>query len=288
MLIQSQEWANLKRNVSDFEHFESQFSNVGKEIDRQKYRIIKTLESYNFQFPNLSNSIERINKNNIKPNETPESEKFYISFDLVKANYQTLLYLDSKNLNLRNKAVTEHDAERILFPLPKTWEIFCNDLEIHFSITNSKSLRQEILGHINPKATSRIQSNVLVEFIKQNNLENVVFLSTDEVIIEVTRDELLKNNWPTSFVFTYDSFDWKFKKSIFTYTDKGHKQFFDLQRMIGESFSIVPSYIKLFKVPKKYYIYEFVKRVLKQPLHILDTYFVEDNYLQQICEEISQ
>lgn len=261
LLSQSEQWKSLQTDVLNFEKFEKENKDVYGEISKQKYKLILSLEKYNFIFPNLNDKVQRINKNNTFDKT---SNSFYISFDLVKANYQSLLYL--------------HNL------LPQTWELLCNDYNIDSIITNSKILRQEILGQFNPKGTSKIQNNVLLEFVKQCNLENISFLSTDEIIIEVEENKIIKVFDSLNFdSFYYNNFDWKFKKSLFKYTEKGHKQYYQ----IDSDNQIKPTYLKLFKVPKKYYIYEFVKEVLKEETYEIEKFFVEDGILQKIIGPLS-
>lgn len=265
LLSQSEEWKSLRDDVLNFEKFEKEFQDSYVEIKNQKYKLISILEKYNFIFPKTSDKIQRINKNNTESNSLSLTSKFFISFDLIKANYQSLLYLDSS--------------------LPPQWELLCEENNINSIITNSKILRQEILGHFNPKAVSKIQNDVLLEFVKRNNLQNIVFLSTDEVIIEIEENDLLKvhdtfeSKMINSFVFKYNNFDWKFKKSIFKYTNKGHKQFYKTNSITN---NLSPTYLKLFKVPKKFYIYEFVREVLKEETYEIEKFFVEDGMLQKI------
>jgi hypothetical protein len=163
VLSESHEWYNLKYWVSEFEKFEEHFKNPIEEINSQRAKIISKLGEYNFTIPDhlrSSSQIIRINKNN---ELEQKSDVFYVSFDLVKANYQTLGCFNNiiNNTNNLNK-------------LSPTWEKFCEELSISNIVTESKQIRQEILGHFNPKATSKFQNEVLLDFIKQNNIDLVV------------------------------------------------------------------------------------------------------------------
>lgn len=104
--------------------------------------------------------------------------KYFISIDMKHANFSTLHFY--------NAGIFDHAA---------TWEEFISKFTDNEHIINSKYIRQVILGNCDPKRHI-VYEKYLMDIVlsglvhrKCFNLEQVVFFSNDEIVIDVSEVE---------------------------------------------------------------------------------------------------
>lgn len=150
-----------------------------EEYNRVKDSVIiniKNSDSYQ-RFNN-----EDMNKFRIKNSNLPNKDIFkpsndgktFISIDMRKANFSALQHYDSS-----------------IFAGASTWEDFIGLYTGNRHITNSKYIRQVILGNCNPKRhityEKYLMDMILTGIEKYNLIDKVVFFSNDEIVFEVDR-----------------------------------------------------------------------------------------------------
>lgn len=141
--------------------------------------MIKESEAYQ-RFNN-----EDMNKFAIKNKGLPAKDifhpdndgKLFISIDMRKANFSSLLHYD-----------------RDIFSGANTWEEFINKFTSNKHIINSKYIRQAILGNCNPKRHITYEKYLMdqvLDFVTEFFLptDKVVFFSNDEIVFDVTYNE---------------------------------------------------------------------------------------------------
>lgn len=108
----------------------------------------------------------------------------FISIDMKKANFSSLRHYDAD-----------------IFGGAECWEDFLRKFTDNEHIINSKYIRQVILGNCNPKRHITYEKHLMDtvlsilendQFLKEKGitLENVVFFSNDEIVIDITENNL--------------------------------------------------------------------------------------------------
>ena len=103
--------------------------------------------------------------------------KCFISLDMMKANFSALRHYDPS-----------------IFHNVNTWESFIGRFTKNLHIIRSKYIRQVILGNCNPKrhiTYEKYLMDMVLTILEEQGLplENVVFFSNDEIVIEVPDSE---------------------------------------------------------------------------------------------------
>ena len=97
-----------------------------------------------------------------------------------------------KRLGRIDLASANYSALRTVRPdLPSSWEAYCDKLTLPKAISRSKSFRQSVLGHLNPKWQQRVQARAIAKTI--TSLEShipyfrqkLVRCSPDEIVFAV-------------------------------------------------------------------------------------------------------
>jgi hypothetical protein len=102
----------------------------------------------------------------------------FISYDMIKANFQALRYVDPSIVN---------DCE--------TWEKFVSIFTDIDYIAHAKQVRQEVLGKLNGKRLSAIEKRIANEFAKEYSQRlgtygfSVFSIKTDEIIFKFNGSE---------------------------------------------------------------------------------------------------
>lgn len=101
--------------------------------------------------------------------------KLFISIDMKKANFSSL-----------------HEYDSTMFGEANTWEEFISKFTNSKHITNSKYIRQVILGNCNPKRhityEKYLMDQTLSLLLDLFDEKNIVFFSNDEIIFDVTAE----------------------------------------------------------------------------------------------------
>ena len=105
--------------------------------------------------------------------------KTFISLDMKKANFSSLKAYDST-----------------IFDNAETWEDFIHKFTDSDYIVNSKYIREVIMGNCNPSRVityeKHITDTILTKLVNAGiDIEDVVFFSNDEIIIDVNKDPLV-------------------------------------------------------------------------------------------------
>lgn len=160
--------------VSDFNNENDYLSHNNNVTDT----IINTIQSQDAYKAFISMNMDKFNISSKYPKNSIYKEhnigKTFLSIDLVKANFQSLKFID-KSLVLN---CTNYD-----------------DLISQFThyqyIQQSKYIRQVIFGHLNPKRLQKIQRYLIEEVIlyilshEHISEEFIIMASNDEVVFEI-------------------------------------------------------------------------------------------------------
>jgi len=192
---------------------------------------------------------------------------FFLSIDLVSANYSILQYFfDKKN------------------ELAYDWRELCAIHQVPLVFANSKSFRQYIFGNLNPKRSQTIQQSVITGFadvLKKEFQDNVIYITHDEIMMTFPYvyakglllnkiKSLLNSKLPLRYTFfTVNHVENKSKIII--------KNIFDDKLEYIEKDKI--KYRTLFGVPGNEFFWYYKKYILKEPIEIRDLYFQVNNRL---------
>lgn len=165
-----EEYLNYNNNLTD---------NIVKSIrEKESYKQFNSMDMSTYTIYSSYPKNDIYKQNNIN--------KFYISFDLVKANYQSLKFVDSD----------------IVFN-SSDYNDFLSIFTKYDYIKESKYIRQVIFGQLNPKRQQKIQryliEQTILYLLNCNYFEEsmIAMASTDEVIFEINKD--LANELSTKF-----------------------------------------------------------------------------------------
>jgi hypothetical protein len=168
----------IKDLVVEFYEFEQRVGDVSSYKKQSLEKIVsyvKDSEAYE-RFTNETEYIARMEIPTFdKVNEFAKTGRKMLSIDISSANFNVLKLYDSKN------------------EFGDSWEALLDILEIDKFLSKSKSFRQAVLGHLNPKR----QQKVLLYHM--NNLYSVI---PDD---SVTKDKVLRLS-NDEIVFIYESF----------------------------------------------------------------------------------
>ena len=108
-------------------------------------------------------------------------EKVFVSFDMVKGNFSAL-----------------HNYDKRIVGSCDTYEQFLGLFTDKSHLINSKYIRQVIFGNINPKRQvtyeQYLMDKVLDKVLKSFEKDNIVFFSTDEIVVEIDKKDINKIN----------------------------------------------------------------------------------------------
>ena len=242
-------WSNIDKLQKLFEEVESEITNVFE------YKINKTNEIIDYL--KTTRAYNELNDDNLIPdlfinkNFDFESNKKYVSIDIVKANWEVFKKYDP---NFVNELGDSYSDLLNKFNIP---EVF------HYS----KHFRQYIFGHLNPKRQVRAQRVIIEDVInslRDSNLK-LEFIKYDEVIYsyEDLNDLKLVSELPDMFrvrPFTVELVEDFRVHSIYDFDEN-----FINKELVGCNGG-------------KYFIF-LKKYILNEPLDIRDLYFRVDGDL---------
>ena len=170
----------FSREVMEYENEEQYFA-VYNNIKENMMSYIKSTDGFNkfneMIIPHNENNFSNISSKDIyKPTNIGRE---FISIDMIKANFNTLRHFDPS-----------------IFDNELYWEDFVYKFTKLEHIINSKYIREVIFGKCNAEKTisyeKYLMTSVLTKVLKEKEL-NIVYLSNDEVVIDVTDDGDIKN-----------------------------------------------------------------------------------------------
>jgi hypothetical protein len=121
---------------------------------------------------------------------TYEEGKYYVSFDLIKANWQ---------------AVKKYDPD-FINEMSDSWESLVSGMDMHPIVSRSKQLRQYVFGNLNPKKLMKVQRHIVEDLVL--SLSGVVCIRYDEVV-------LVRETFEAAKLLVDSVSDDRFRASIF-------------------------------------------------------------------------
>jgi len=217
ILARSEKYKNLPQLVDEFAAFEDWctkhgYENVGNYKMGRAFKVIKNhiLETDAYREFNgeiIGESLKGGNNRSRKDIRNELAGEWLRSIDLVNANFNVIKAFDEEG------------------KMGDSWEDLCKKLYIHPTLAKSKSFRQVIFGHLNPKRNSKIQLSIISGYInlllENSEIEesDIVFISNDEVILRA--DPIIKTkvgDFPTrESVFIFEKIGPKKENKLKTY-----------------------------------------------------------------------
>lgn len=197
-------------------------------------KIINTLKSYDFyeEYNNFD-----LKKYDIPNTNTPSKDifkmtninKYFMSIDLKKANFQALKFFVNK-YNYKNNDVYKSNS----------YEEFIDKFTNLEYMKQSKYLRQVIFGNINPKRQVKLEKYItyqilqyILEFI---NPLNIKMFANDEIVIELEKSQLNDFN-NLSFIIN-NKFNINVDVEIFQLKSIKNKKFFVKEFLNKEGYEL--------------------------------------------------
>lgn len=172
--------------ISDFNNENEYLSHNNKLTDS----IINTIQEQSAYKDFITMNMDKFKILSNYPNNSIYKEnnigKTFLSIDLVKANYQSLKFID-KSLVLNSV----------------NYDDLISKFTDYMYIKQSKYIRQVIFGHLNPKRLQKIQryliEQVILYVLSHENMieDSIVMASNDEVIFEI--NDFLSDDFSNTF-----------------------------------------------------------------------------------------
>ena len=275
-------YAGLPNLVKEYEQYERDCEELGYKsaksykleyaLPRMKDYLVNSEAYKNLMDWSLPDKLRT--KDDLRNNDNT----YLISIDFKSANYNALKTFDSS------------DA------LGDSWEGLCRDLDIHHTLSKSKSFRQYVFGNTNPKRLQRRQHSNIIKIVNaliddyDFEEDDFVFISHDELILKLRPDHkiavnriqiinsaignIIKNEMigmPTHYkVFKNEGFGRGMCVQTIYQTKMG---------------GLSEKHDTLFKVPGSKFFKYFKKLVLKEPIDRRDLMFMNDGEVAVWAEE---
>jgi len=182
-MMKSPFYAGVGLLVKEFEQYE-------RDVEELGYKSAKSYK-LDYALPLLKNFI--INSEPHKNLMNWEMSDKLRTKDVIKNNDDTyLISIDFKSANY--SALKTFDSFGVL---GSSWEDFCLQMDVHPTLSKSKSFRQYVFGNTNPKRLQRRQHSNIVKIvdalIEGHDFEedDFVFISHDEFIVRLRPDHKL-------------------------------------------------------------------------------------------------
>lgn len=172
-------WARFVAELKKYKNEQSYYEEYNRVKD-EAINSIKSSEAYRqFNDEDMSNFYVTYKDISSRDIYHPGNDgKMFLSIDMTKANFSALQHYGKT-------------VERSMFAGASTWENFMSLFTDNEHIISSKYIRQVILGNCNPRRhityEKYLMDGVLAKLEKECiSLENVVFFSNDEIIIDLS------------------------------------------------------------------------------------------------------
>lgn len=194
---------------------------------------------------------------------------YLISIDFSSANYNAFKTFDYSGA------------------LGDSWEGLCMDLDIHHTLSKSKSFRQFVFGNTNPKRLqSRQHSNIIKivdSLIESYGFEedDFVFISHDELIVRLRPDGILAVNRvnvllsSVGLIIKNENIDMPTHYKVFKNEGIGAGMCVQTEYNVKMG-GLSEKYDVLFKVPGNKFFKYFKTHILKEPIDRRDLMFMSD------------
>lgn len=239
---------------SDIDELVSMYEELENEVgDMFAYRIectdllVKYIESTRaFNDLNLDPMVSELP---VDKNFRYSEGRYYVSFDLIKANWQAVKSYDPDFLN----------------EMKGSWEELVSHLEIPPLFSRSKQLRQYVFGNLNPKRLMRVQRKMIQSILE--NLPKPDCVKHDEVIFSFDTLDL-------AYEFVKIKTPGKFRTKVFTVDVRdGYRinNYLDVDGVVYDREPVGCNGHKYFMVLKN--------DIFNEPLDVRDLYFRMDGEL---------
>jgi len=272
-LMRSPFYAGLGNVVKEYEQYE-------REVIEMGYKSAKSYK-LDYALPRLKNFIlnsepyknlmdwEMPDKLRTKDELRNNDNTYLISIDFKSANYNALKTFDSFGA------------------LSDSWEDFCRILDIHPTLSKSKSFRQYVFGNTSPKRLTRRQHDNTIKIVNalidgyDFEEEDFVFISHDELIVRlrpdhkhaVNRINLLLS--AVGMIIKEKSIDMPTHYKVFKNEGIGAGMCVQTQYNVKMG-GLSEKHDTLFKVPGNKFFKYFKTHILKEPLDRRDLMFMSD------------
>jgi hypothetical protein len=211
--------------------------------------------------------------------------------ELNKNDNTYLMSIDFKSANY--SSLKTYDEENELF---SSWEELCDNLDIHPTLTKSKSFRQYIFGNTSPKRLTKVQhiniTKIVDKLIQNHGFEDddFVFISHDEFIIRLRPSHTLAVNkirltlTDVEGIIRDEGINMPIHYRVFK------NEVIDREICVQTQYNVKlgglsEQFNTLFKVPGNIFYFYFKKYILCEPLDKRDLLFRLDGRLAQWTED---
>jgi len=182
-MMKSEFYAGVGVLVKEYEQYERDVEELGYKSARS-YKLdyaLPRLKEFILASEPFKNMMEweMPDKPRTKDTLKNNDDTYLISIDFKSANYSALKTFDSFGV------------------LGDSWEGFCMSMDVHPTLSKSKSFRQFVFGNTNPKRLQRRQhvniTKIVDRLIEGHDFEedDFVFISHDEFIVRLRPDHAL-------------------------------------------------------------------------------------------------
>ena len=273
-LMRSPFYAGFGGVIKEFEQYEA-------DVEREGYTSAKSYK-LDYALPKLKNYLL-----NTVAYENMQQETFYDSKlrtkDELRNNDNTyLISIDFKAANY--SALKTYDEDGELFG---SWEELCTALDIHPTLSKSKSFRQYVFGNTNPKRLQKTQhQNIIIivdKLIEDHGFvdSDFVFISHDEFIVKLRPDHHLAVNRINLLlsaignIIQYEGINMQTHYKVFKNEGIGAGMCVQTQYQVKMG-GLSEKYTLLFKVPGNKFFKYFKTHILKESLDKRDLMFMSD------------
>lgn len=272
-MMRSPFYAGIGIAVKEFEQYERDVEDFGHK-NVKSYKLdyaLPRLRDYLLNTEAYKNLMEWDIKENLRTkDELRNNDNTYlISIDFRSANYSSLKKFDS------------------LGKLGDSWEGLCRDLDIHTTLSKSKSFRQYVFGNTSPKKLQKLQHSCIIKIVEKLIEdhgfveEDFVFISHDEFIVILRPDHGFAVNRinillsAVGFIIQDDGINMPTHYKVFKNESIGAGMCVQTQYQVkmGE---LIEKYNILFKIPGNKFFKYFKTHILKEPLDRRDLMFMSD------------
>jgi hypothetical protein len=272
-MMRSSFYAGLGNVVKEFEQYERDVEELGYK-SAKSYKLdyaLPRLKDYllntgaykvlmDWELPDRSRTKDELRLND---------NTYLISIDFKAANYNSLKKFDSLNA------------------LGDSWEGLCNDLDIHPTLSKSKSFRQYVFGNTSPKRLQIVQHSNIVKIvdglIEDYDFEedDFVFISHDELIVRLRPDHKIAVNRihillsAVGMIIKNESIDMPTHYKVFKNEAIGAGMCIQTEYNVKMG-GLSEKYHTLFKVPGNKFFKYFKTHILKEPIDKRDLLFMND------------
>lgn len=267
-------YAGIGEVVKEFEQYESDVQAEGYSSARS-YKL-------DYALPKLKEYLLNTSAYSRLLSETLDNSKLRTKDELRINDDTYLISIDFKSANY--SALKTFDDSGELFG---SWEELCSALDIHTTLSKSKSFRQFVFGNTSPKRLTNLQHiniiKIVDELIKNHNFEeeDFVFISHDEFIVKLRPDHTLAVNRinvlliAIGIIIQNEGINMLTHYKVFKHVALGAGMCVQTQYQVKMG-GLSEKHSLLFKVPGNKFFKYFKKYILNEPLDKRDLMFMSD------------